>query len=112
MQRLWSMVTQGGNCMTNKESCAKYYATHKEKVLNLQHERYKRIKKAKAAKDMMRKYIMYLIRWQLSTPVLALVLYLMAPAHYILATFVANLVGGLIFFPFDYRIFRNEKKIT
>lgn len=98
--------------MGNKEACRKYYSTHKEKVLQIQHDRYVRIKKAKAAKEMTKKYIMYLLRWQLSTPVLALALVLLSSLHVIWATIIANLIGGLIFFPFDYRIFKNEKKTT
>ena len=58
---------------------------------------------------MFKKYLLYLLRWQLSTPILALVLWLMRGWPYIAATVVANLIGGLIFFWIDRLIFQKEK---
>ncbi|MCL2082187.1 MAG: hypothetical protein FWH04_02975 [Oscillospiraceae bacterium] len=55
----------------------------------------------------MRKYLLYLIRWQLSTPILALVLYLLAGLNPVWVTVIANLIGGLIFFWVDRFIFRS-----
>ena len=55
---------------------------------------------------MAKKYIFYLIRWQLSTPILAVVLILLAKMNTILATVIANLIGGLIFFWVDKYIFK------
>ncbi|MCL2637658.1 MAG: hypothetical protein FWD48_04730 [Oscillospiraceae bacterium] len=55
---------------------------------------------------MAKKYILYLIRWQLSTPILAIVLIWLASMNTILATVIANLIGGLIFFWVDRFIFR------
>ena len=55
---------------------------------------------------MIKKYIFYLIRWQLSTPILAVVLILLAKMPTIAATVIANLIGGLIFFWVDRFIFR------
>jgi hypothetical protein len=55
---------------------------------------------------MLRKYLLYLARWQLSTPILAACVVLLAAA--IGATWtivVANLIGGLIFFWVDRWIF-------
>ena len=57
---------------------------------------------------MIKKYILYLIRWQLSTPILALILYILK-INVILETIIANLIGGLIFFWIDYKIFNKEK---
>ena len=57
----------------------------------------------------MKKYILYLIRWQLSTPILALVLYTLN-MNEIIETIFANLVGGLLFFWVDKIIFREKDK--
>ena len=52
----------------------------------------------------MKKYILYLIRWQLSTPILALVLYLLN-MNQLIETIIANLIGGIIFYWIDKKIF-------
>lgn len=57
-------------------------------------------------KSMLKKYIAYLIRWQLSTPILAVCLYFLAGLGELWATIVANLIGGLIFFWVDKKIFK------
>jgi hypothetical protein len=61
---------------------------------------------------MIRKYLFYLIRWQLSTPILApIVAYFKhSPSAFgtredWIATSIANLIGGLIFFWVDRFIF-------
>jgi len=59
---------------------------------------------------MIKKYLFYLIRWQLSTPILAIVLILLASMNTITATIIANLIGGLIFFWVDRFIFRSLSK--
>jgi hypothetical protein len=48
----------------------------------------------------MKKFIKYLIRWQLSTPVLALCVQFI-PAGTLWTTVIANLIGGCIFFWID-----------
>lgn len=53
---------------------------------------------------LLRRYVLYLGRWQLSTPILAPVVALLAPRA-ILGAVVANLIGGLIFFWVDRFIF-------
>jgi len=53
-------------------------------------------------------YGLYLIRWQLSTPILAGVLALLGSLGALAATIIANLVGGLIFFWVDRFIFTSE----
>ena len=53
----------------------------------------------------MKKLILYLLRWQLSTPILATVLYLLH-TNEIVETIIANLIGGVIFFQIDKKIFR------
>ena len=59
---------------------------------------------------MIKKYAFYLIRWQLSTPILAIVLILLANIPTLTATIIANLIGGLIFFWIDRFIFRSLSK--
>ena len=54
------------------------------------------------------RYGLYLIRWQLSTPLLAGVLYLLAGLGALTATIIANLIGGLIFFWVDRFIFTSQ----
>lgn len=57
-------------------------------------------------KKTLKKLALYLVRWQLSTPVLALCLFLLtAYFNEIGATIIANLIGGLIFFWVDEKIF-------
>ena len=58
----------------------------------------------------MKKFLLYLLRWQLSTPILALVLVLMKDWNYLIATIVANLIGGIIFFWIDKWIFKDKKQ--
>lgn len=57
-----------------------------------------------------KKYALYLLRWQLSTPILALVLWLLADCGTIAATIVANLIGGALFFFVDRWIFKGGAK--
>jgi hypothetical protein len=53
----------------------------------------------------LRRYALYLARWQLSTPLLAVVLVWLDALGALAATVVANLIGGLIFFWVDRFIF-------
>ncbi len=57
---------------------------------------------------MLKKFLLYLFRWQLSTPILAIVLILMASYNKWTATVVANLIGGVIFFWVDKHIFSSD----
>lgn len=57
----------------------------------------------------MKRFMLYLLRWQLSTPILAAVLWALDSWPTIWATVAANLVGGVIFFWVDRLIFRKEK---
>jgi putative flippase GtrA len=56
-----------------------------------------------------KKYLLYLLRWQFSTPILAVVLILLSQLPTLLATVIANLIGGLIFFWVDKKIFGHKK---
>ena len=61
-------------------------------------------------KDLRHRYLIYLLRWQLSTPILAPCLKYLAPCLGALgATIVANLIGGLLFFWFDRRFVFQRK---
>ena len=55
---------------------------------------------------LLKKYFLYLVRWQLSTPILAIVLKLLSNMSTLSATIIANLIGGLIFFWVDKKIFK------
>ena len=59
---------------------------------------------------MLKKYILYLIRWQLSTPILAVCYAALATHGTVFATIIGNLVGGLLFFWVDKWIFRTKKQ--
>lgn len=63
-------------------------------------------KNRKGKMDMLKKYFFYLIRWQLSTPILTVVLLLLSGMNTLWATVIANLIGGLIFFWVDKFIFK------
>jgi hypothetical protein len=56
----------------------------------------------------LKRYGLYLVRWQLSTPILAGVLYVLSSMDKISATVIANLIGGLIFYWVDMFIFTSE----
>ncbi len=55
------------------------------------------------------RYGLYLIRWQLSTPILAGVLVLLSNVDKITGTVIANFIGGLIFFWIDKIIFTSDR---
>jgi len=54
------------------------------------------------------KYLVYLVRWQLSTPILWAIIALLGVGLW--QTIVANLIGGLIFFWVDKWIFERKAK--
>lgn len=55
----------------------------------------------------MKKFLLYLLRWEASTPVLALCTFLLAARlGDIWAAFVANAIGACIFYAVDRRIFK------
>ena len=60
---------------------------------------------------LIKRYLFYLFRWQLSTPILAVVLLWLNDWNVTVATVIANLIGGLIFFWVDKFIFKVEYKI-
>ena len=54
----------------------------------------------------MNRFILYLVRWQLSTPILWLVVRHLGASLY--STVIANLIGGAIFFWVDKFIFTSQ----
>jgi hypothetical protein len=52
-----------------------------------------------------KRYGLYLLRWQASTPILAGISIILAAQGQIIAAIIANLIGGLIFFWVDRFIF-------
>ena len=56
-------------------------------------------------KKFIKSYILYILRWICSTPVLAFVLWLLH-TNAILETIIANFIGGAIFFWIDKKIFK------
>jgi len=62
---------------------------------------------------MVKRYLLYLLRWQASTPILAVFIWLLTKHIGAMATTIlANLVGGLIFFWIDMLIFRKKDFIS
>ena len=61
--------------------------------------------------ELFKKYSMYLLRWQLSTPILAVVLKLLSNMSTLWATIIANFIGGLIFFWVDKIIFKKKSDV-
>lgn len=57
----------------------------------------------------MKKFFLYLIRWQLSSPILAVCMVWMGGWNVAVATIVANLIGGCIFFWVDKWIFGDKQ---
>lgn len=55
-----------------------------------------------------KRYGLYLLRWQASTPILAGVGIVLASMGQIVAAIIANLIGGLIFFWVDQFIFTSQ----
>lgn len=53
-------------------------------------------------------YLLYLIRWQLSTPTLYLCLHFLKLGT-LANTIIANLIGGMIFYWVDKKIFKTTK---
>lgn len=60
----------------------------------------------------MKKFFLYLIRWQLSSPILAVCMVWMGSWNVAVATIVANLIGGCIFFWVDSWIFKEKKVVS
>ncbi|HHX77839.1 MAG TPA: hypothetical protein GX697_05785 [Firmicutes bacterium] len=57
---------------------------------------------------LLKQYVLYLLRWQLSSPILAVVLIVMSNYNRWVATIAANFLGGLMFFWIDKYIFKSS----
>ncbi|MBQ2639216.1 MAG: hypothetical protein IJF92_00415 [Bacilli bacterium] len=55
------------------------------------------------------RFMLYLLRWQLSTPILALCLSMLNFST-LINTIIANLIGGIIFYWVDKYIFNKNNK--
>lgn len=55
--------------------------------------------------------LMYLFRWQMSTPILAGVVWYLSDHNEIVSAVVANLIGGLIFYKIDKLIFNKKRHV-
>ena len=55
--------------------------------------------------------LMYLFRWQMSTPILAGVVWYLSDYNEIVSAVVANLIGGLIFYKIDKLIFNKKRYV-
>lgn len=58
----------------------------------------------------LKKYLIYLLKWEAGTPVIALVLWLMPIDNIWIKTIIANAIGAIIFYPIDQWIFSLNKK--
>ena len=58
----------------------------------------------------MKRFVFYLIRWQLSTPILAVCLMQLDSLGTAGSTAAANLIGGCVFFFVDRRIFLKRRE--
>lgn len=54
------------------------------------------------------RFLLYVLRWELSSPLLALCLFLLEPIGVFWATIVANALGACVFFIVDKHIFRGK----
>lgn len=61
------------------------------------------------AKFSIKRYLLYLVRWQLSTPLLAICLIWLSSLREIWATVISNFIGGMLFFFIDRIIFKSDK---
>lgn len=58
----------------------------------------------------MKRFILYLIRWQLSTPILAVCLILLSGLGEIWSTVIANFIGAIVMYPIDRFIFSSDRQ--
>ncbi len=57
----------------------------------------------------LKKYLLYGIKWQGGTPVIALVLLLLPISNVWIKTIIANIIGAFIFYPIDQWIFKQKQ---
>jgi hypothetical protein len=58
----------------------------------------------------MKKFILYVIRWQISSPILFICLYFIPTQNILLKTIISNFIGAMIFYWIDKLIFTKKKE--
>lgn len=58
----------------------------------------------------MKRFGLYLLRWQMSTPILAFCVSFIPYGDNLIKTIIANLIGGILFFFVDKMIFEKGGK--
>jgi len=53
----------------------------------------------------MKKFLLYVLKWEMGTPVIAITLKLLPIDKIWIKTIIANIIGAIIFFPIDNMIF-------
>ncbi len=53
----------------------------------------------------MKKFLLYVLKWEMGTPVIAIILKLLPIDNIWIKTIIANIIGAIIFFPIDNMIF-------
>lgn len=61
--------------------------------------------------NLFKKYALYLLRWQLSSPILALCMVWLGGVNIALATIISNLIGAIVFFWIDKWIFKDKNEV-
>lgn len=57
----------------------------------------------------LRKFLIYAMRWQLSTPIYAIIIWLLSGMNPVVMTIIANAIGACIFYWVDKAIFSKIK---
>lgn len=60
-------------------------------------------------KTKLKKYLLYGIKWQGGSPIMALVIILLPIDNVWIKTIIANIIGAFIFYPVDNWIFNKNK---
>lgn len=58
----------------------------------------------------MKKFLLYLLRWEMSTPILAICVAVLSGIGSFWASVIANAIGAAIFFWVDRLIFKDKEK--
>jgi len=58
----------------------------------------------------LKKFLMYAFRWQCSTPIYAIIMYMLKDMNTVESTIIANAIGACIFYWIDKYIFTSNIK--
>lgn len=61
------------------------------------------------SKQGVKRFLLYEARWQCSSPILAVCMWVMGEWNVVVATVIANLIGAIIMYPIDRLIFSNNQ---